>query len=111
MKLPPGKCVFINPAYSNKNEGSVPLLKSLKIPQAIRDIEEYNQQRWANIVSLLARKSTQKFPTQQNLDMRIANINNRFPLSQNTPEVSNNSLPLDMSEVSSLIDVESNVFI
>jgi type IV secretory pathway TraG/TraD family ATPase VirD4 len=111
LKLPPGKCVFINPAYSNKNEGSVPLLKSLKIPQAIRDIEEYNQQRWANIVSLLARKSTQKFPTQQDLDIRIANINNRFPLSQNTPEVSNNSLPLDMSEVSSLIDVESNIFI
>lgn len=111
LKLPPGKCVFINPAYSNKNEGSVPLLKSLKIPQAIRDIEEYNQQRWTKIVSLLARKSTQKFPTQQDLDMRIAEINNRFPLSQNTPEVSNNSLPLDMSEVSSLIDVESNIFI
>ena len=111
LKLPPGKCVFINPAYSNKNEGSVPLLKSLKIPQAIRDIEEYNQQRWTKIVSLLARKSTQKFPTQQDLDIRIAEINNRFPLSQKSPEVSNNSLPLDMSEVSSLIAPESNVFI
>lgn len=111
LKLPPGKCVFINPAYSNKNEGSVPLLKSLKIPQAIRDIEEYNQQRWTKIVSLLARKSTQKFPTQQDLDIRIAEINNRFPLSQKSPEVSNNSLPLDMSEVSSLIASESNIFI
>ncbi len=111
LKLPPGKCVFINPAYSNKNEGSVPLLKSLRIPQAIRDIEEYNQQRWTNIVSLLARKSTQKFPTQQDLDIRVADINNRFPLSQKSPEVSNNSLPLDMSEVSSLITPESNIFI
>lgn len=111
LKLPPGKCVFINPAYSNKNEGSIPLLKSLKIPKAIRDIEEYNQQQWTEVVSLLARKSTQKFPTQEDLDTRIADINNRFPLPQNPSEAPKKSLPLDMSEVSSLIAPDSNVFI
>jgi type IV secretory pathway TraG/TraD family ATPase VirD4 len=111
LKLPPGKCAFINPAYSNKNEGSVPLLKSIKIPQAISDIEEYNQQQWTKLVSLLARKSTQKFPTQHDLDIRIADINNRFPLPQDPKEAANNSLPLDISEVSSLFDNDSNVFI
>lgn len=111
LKLPPGKCVFINPAYSNKNEGSIPLLKSLKIPKAILAIEEYNQQQWTKVVSLLARKSTQKFPTQEDLDTRIADINNRFPLPQNPSESPKKSLPLDMSEVSSLIAPDSNVFI
>lgn len=111
LKLPAGKCVFINPAYSNKNEGSVPLLKSIKIPKAILDIEEYNQQQWTKLVSLTKRKSTQKFPTQHDLDIRIADINNRFPMPQNPKESANNSLPLDISEVSSLIDADDNVFI
>lgn len=111
LKLPPGKCVFINPAYSNKNEGSVPLLKSIKVPKAILNIEEYNQQQWSKLVSLLARKSTQKFPTQHDLDIRIADINNRFPIPQNPTESANNSLPLDMSEVSSLINTDEDVFI
>ncbi|WGV29076.1 type IV secretory system conjugative DNA transfer family protein [Halotia branconii] len=111
LKLPVGKCVFINPAYSNKNEGSVPLLKSIKIPKAILDIEEYNQQQWTKFVSLLARKSTQKFPTQHDLDIRIADINNRFPIPQNPKDAANNSLPLDISEVGSLFDADSSVFI
>lgn len=114
LKLLAGKCVFINPAYSNKQEGSVPLLKSIKISKVLEDIEEYNQLHWQKLVSHLARKSTQRFPTQQDLDLRIADINRRFPIPQNSSEAPQNSLPLDISEVSSLMSAEStdsNVFI
>jgi len=113
LKLPAGKCVFINPAYSNKKEGSVPLLKSIKIPKAILAIEEYNQQQWHKLVSQLARRSTQKFPSQQDLDMRISDINSRFPLPQNSKEVPNNS-SLSLDEMSSLLSetsADENVFI
>jgi type IV secretory pathway TraG/TraD family ATPase VirD4 len=113
LKLPAGKCVFINPAYSNKKEGSVPLLKSIKIPKAILTIEEYNQKQWHNLVSQLAKKSTQKFPTQQDLDMRIAEIERRFPLPQNSKEATNNS-SLSLNEMASLLSdtsADENVFI
>ncbi|BAT56751.1 transfer complex protein TrsK-like protein (plasmid) [Nostoc sp. NIES-3756] len=80
LKLPPGKCVFINPAYANKNEGSVPLLKTIKIPKLILSIEEYNQQQWDKLVVKMAIKSTQSTPTQQDLDQRIALVDRRLPI-------------------------------
>jgi type IV secretory pathway TraG/TraD family ATPase VirD4 len=80
LKLPPGKCVFINPAYANKNEGSVPLLKTIKIPKSILSIEEYNQQQWNKLVVRMAMKSTQSTPTQQDLDQRIALVDRRLPI-------------------------------
>lgn len=82
LKLPAGKCVFINPAYSNKTEGSVPLLRSIKIPKAIITIDEYNQTNWKKIVSLLVRKSTQTVPTREDLDVRIEDFNSRFPIPE-----------------------------
>ncbi|MDB9370679.1 type IV secretion system DNA-binding domain-containing protein [Nodularia spumigena CS-586/05] len=82
LKLPAGKCVFINPAYSNKQEGSVPLLRSIKIPKAIITIDEYNQTNWKKIVSFLARKSTQTVPTIEDLDVRIEDFNSRFPIPE-----------------------------
>ncbi len=98
-----GKCVFINPAYANKKEGSVPLLKTIKISQTLKNIEKYNQLKWARIVSLLARKSTQRFPSQQDLALRVMQVESRFPLPDNPQAVSNNS-GLTFKEVGSMIN-------
>jgi len=112
LKLTLGKCVFINPAYSNKREGSVPLLKSIKLSEHLQKIEQYNQQHWSTLISHFARKSPQKFPTKQDLDLRIAEVNQHFPLPQNSNDTKDtknqNSLPLGISEVSSLISSESS---
>ncbi|MHC5853925.1 type IV secretory system conjugative DNA transfer family protein [Nostoc sp.] len=91
LKLIAGKCVFINPAYANKKEGSVPLLKTIKINDSLKNIEKYNQLKWARIVSLLARKSTQKFPSQQDLALRVKQVDSRFPIPQNS-QLSNPNL-------------------
>jgi type IV secretory pathway TraG/TraD family ATPase VirD4 len=108
LKLIAGKCVFINPAYSNKKEGSVPLLKAIKISQPLENIDRYNQTKWEHIVSLLARKSTQKIPSQKDLDLRIEQIQQRFPLpdnSQTTPQKtpSNPSPAFSIGEVNTLV--------
>lgn len=95
LKLPPGKCVFINPAYSNKNEGSVPLLKTIKIPKSILSIEEYNQKHWDKLVVRMAMKSTQKTPTQQDLDQRIAEVDRRLPIPVEPVEPGVQMLPVD----------------
>lgn len=91
LKLIAGKCVFINPAYANKKEGSVPLLKTIKINESLKNIDKYNQLKWARIVSLLARKSTQKFPSGQDLALRVRQVDSRFPIPQNS-QVSNPNL-------------------
>jgi type IV secretory pathway TraG/TraD family ATPase VirD4 len=90
LKLIAGKCIFINPTYANKKEGSVPLLKTIKISPTLKNIEKYNQLKWPRIVSLLARRSTQKFPSQQDLALRVKQVELRFPIPQNPQAVSNN---------------------
>ena len=95
LKLPSGKCVFINPAYANKEEGSVPLLKSIKIPKTILLLEESNQQQWDKLVVTLAIKSTQKTPTQQDLDIRIREVDRQLPIPQEPVEAGVEALPVD----------------
>ncbi|MBD2450506.1 type IV secretory system conjugative DNA transfer family protein [Nostoc sp. FACHB-152] len=106
LKLVAGKCVFINPAYSNKTEGSVPLLKKIKISQPLENIDTYNQLKWHELVSLLARKSTQKFPDQQDLALRVAQIEQRFPIPSNPDSAPKNPSKLKISDVHTLINQE-----
>lgn len=82
LKLPPGKCVFINPAYSNKNEGSVPLNKKIKIAKAILNIDAYNNSIWNKIIKKLAKQSTQKIPSQEDLNNRIQEVDRLYPIPQ-----------------------------
>ena len=103
LKLPAGKCVFINPAYSNKKEGSVPQLKNINIPQILRDIDRYNEKRWKPVVSKLARKSTQRYPTQYDLDLRVNDVNNRFPPPATQDNNPNNKV-LSVGEIKSILD-------
>ena len=95
LKLPPGKCIFINPAYSNKNEGSVPLLKNIKVPKYIVGLEQENDSKWDQIINNLASKSTQKRPTQSDLDIRVQEVDKKFPMPQAPVQAGNAPLPVD----------------
>ncbi len=95
LKLPPGKCLFINPAYSNKDEGSVPLLKNIKVPKFIIGLEQQNDENWDGVIKQLARKSTQKKPTQEDLDSRVSEVDKRFPIPQAPVAAGNVPLPVD----------------
>ncbi|MEH1791443.1 type IV secretory system conjugative DNA transfer family protein [Nostoc sp.] len=95
LKLPPGKCLLINPAYSNKNEGSVPILKNIKIPKYIIGLEQENDTKWDKVIKELARKSTQKKPTQEDLDLRVKEVDRKFPIPQAPVQAGNAPLPVD----------------
>ncbi|MBW4632967.1 MAG: type IV secretion system DNA-binding domain-containing protein [Iphinoe sp. HA4291-MV1] len=95
LKLPPGKCVFINPAYDNNKEGSVPILKSIKVPKYIISLESENGNNWDKLITKLARKSTQKRPTQEDLDIRVKEVDKRFPIPQAPVQAGNAPLPVD----------------
>ncbi|MBW4512183.1 MAG: type IV secretion system DNA-binding domain-containing protein [Scytonematopsis contorta HA4267-MV1] len=95
LKLPPGKCLFINPAYSNKNEGSVPMLRNIKVPKYIIGLEQQNDANWDKVILALAKKSTQRKPTQEDLDLRVSEVNERFPIPQAPVQAGNAPLPVD----------------
>lgn len=95
LKLPPGKCVFINPGYDNKKEGSVPLLKTIKVSKYLIGLEKENGNNWDKLIKQLARKSTQKRPTQEDLDFRVKEVDKRFPIPQAPVQAGNSPLPVD----------------
>jgi type IV secretory pathway TraG/TraD family ATPase VirD4 len=95
LKLPPGKCIFINPAYCNQNEASVPLLKTIKIPKVLINIEQENDSRWTSLIAQLTEKSTQQRPTQEDLDKRVAEVNKLFPIPQQPVQAGAVPLPID----------------
>ncbi len=95
LKLPPGKCIFINPAYSNKDEASVPLLKAIKVPKALINIEQANDIGWDKLIVELTKKSTQKRPTQEDLDKRVAEVDKLFPIPQQPVQAGAVPLPVD----------------
>ncbi|WP_193200319.1 type IV secretory system conjugative DNA transfer family protein [Nostoc sp. MG11] len=95
LKLPPGKCVLVNPAYANSKEGSVPILKTVKIPKALEDIDNYNQQNWKKIINQVARRSTQKTLTQSDLEARIREVDKKFPIPQQPVEAGVQPLSAD----------------
>lgn len=95
LKLPPGKCIFINPAYSNKNEASVPLLKAIKVPKALINIEQENDVGWKILIDKLTKESTQKRPTQEDLDARVTEVNKLFPIPQQPVQAGTVPLPVD----------------
>lgn len=95
LKLKPGKCVFINPAYDNQKEGSVPLLKDIKISKYFIQLEDENGNNWDKLVKKLARKSTQRKPTQEDLDLRVTEVDKRFPIPQAPVQAGNAPLPVD----------------
>lgn len=100
LKLPPGKCIFINPAYSNKNEGSVPLIKKVKIPKAILDIDVNNNSQWDKVIKKLARKSTQQIPSKEDLNLRVQEVDKVYPIPQEPVQAG--AQPLSTDNISSM---------
>lgn len=46
LKLPPGKCVFMNPGYENQKETSIPLVRQIHIPEEEIKIIELLKPFW-----------------------------------------------------------------
>ena len=94
LKLPSGKCVFINPAYSNKDESSVPLLKKIRLPRSEFKIDAKTRAKWLRIVRKSIKHSTQKIPTKDDLIKRVQEVNRVYPLLDQSAQPENKPLTL-----------------
>lgn len=93
-KLTTGKCVLINPAYSRKDEGSIPLILKVKVPRADLAQEAWSKARWPKVRDRLIVASHQQFNseehTREQLASRMAIAEQIFPLpKQSTPSAPN----------------------
>ncbi len=49
LKLDQGECVFINPAYKNHTEASIPLRTKLRVPRSEVTLQAESEKLWRNI--------------------------------------------------------------
>lgn len=80
LKLPAGKCILINPGYSNEKEASVPIEQRVKIPTADLKAFQESEQEWEKVREQLKRSSGQRPPSTEELKKRYVASNSLYPL-------------------------------
>ncbi|NES01774.1 MAG: type IV secretory system conjugative DNA transfer family protein [Okeania sp. SIO2F4] len=91
-RFPPGKCVYINPGYKRKNEGSVPISAFLKLDRAAAS--ELSEAIWPKLRKKLTEKTKQKSEfdeiRKQQVEKRLAYVKEKFPLPDDSDIPPNN---------------------
>jgi hypothetical protein len=91
-KFVPGKCVFINPAYANKDEGSIPLLTRISLPKADEEADDWCRSVWNKVQKRLIQNSKQKVFSEdlsrQEIAKRMAIAEEFFPLPEDPKKTS-----------------------
>jgi type IV secretory pathway TraG/TraD family ATPase VirD4 len=88
LKLPTGKCILVNPGYSNDEESSVPIEQKIKIPD--RDLRAFkkSEDRWKTVQKELTAASGKGTLEASNLAERYSMAESLFPLPQNREKAS-----------------------
>ncbi|HEY9645405.1 MAG TPA: type IV secretion system DNA-binding domain-containing protein [Chroococcidiopsis sp.] len=85
-KFPTGKCVFVNPAYQRHDEGSIPLILTIKVPAQDLQEEDWSRRRWDQVRQRLIANSHQVFNSDEQskaeIDRRMAIAQQMFPLAE-----------------------------
>ena len=70
LRLPPGKCVLINPGFVSQGEAAIPIQQTIKIPKADIQTSEASEALWDKIHERLVQRSPQHIPTTKDLEKR-----------------------------------------
>lgn len=82
LRLPPGKCILINPGFTSRGEAAIPIQQAIKIPKADVQASEGSEALWAKIHARLVRRSPQQMPTAADLEKRRQMVEAMLPEPQ-----------------------------
>jgi type IV secretory pathway TraG/TraD family ATPase VirD4 len=82
LRLPPGKCVLINPGFTARGEAAIPIQQTIKIPKADIQATEASEALWEKIHARLVRRSPQRIPTTEDLERRRQMVEAMLPEPQ-----------------------------
>jgi type IV secretory pathway TraG/TraD family ATPase VirD4 len=80
LKLPTGKCILVNPGYSNDEESSVPIEQKIRIPSADLGAFEASKKKWDTVKEKLIQKSGQVKLKADDLEDRYSEAESLYPL-------------------------------
>ncbi len=112
LKLPAGKCILINPGYSNDDESSVPIEQKVKIPAGDLRALGKSEGRWKKVKGELIENSGQKKLDASDLEDRYTMAEKLYPLPGNverSPEKTQTISSEPFFNKSTLKDVKSSL--
>jgi type IV secretory pathway TraG/TraD family ATPase VirD4 len=79
LKLPAGACVFINPAYANQKEASIPLKLKVKIGESEIQRRAYGEAKFNLFIQQLKKKIQHSAITNEDIQIRIDSLTKMIP--------------------------------
>jgi type IV secretory pathway TraG/TraD family ATPase VirD4 len=87
LKLPPFHCIYINPAYGQKEEASVPQRLKIKVsPKELKAMDS-SQGAWINLRQNLIKRNILHSPTEADLKTRMDTFDAMFPIAKQQTEM------------------------
>lgn len=82
LRLPPGKCILINPGFTSRGEAAIPIQQTINIPQADVQASAGSEALWPKIQARLVCRSPQQKPTTDDLEQRRQMVEALLPEPQ-----------------------------
>jgi type IV secretory pathway TraG/TraD family ATPase VirD4 len=79
LKLPAGSCIFINPAYANQTEASIPMKLKVKIGDGEIKRREYGEAKFGSVIERLKKKNQHSQIMSNDIHLRINALDNFIP--------------------------------
>jgi TraM recognition site of TraD and TraG len=89
LKLPAGDCVFINPAYANAKEASVPIRLKVKVGDGEMQRRAYGEKHFSLVINKLKKEVGHVAVTSSSIKKRIDALNDFIPSKKHQQSRSN----------------------
>jgi TraM recognition site of TraD and TraG len=79
LKLPAGTCVFINPAYANQTEASIPMKLKVHVGDGELKRRAYGEAKFSSVIERLKKKNQHSPITANDIKKRVTALDNFIP--------------------------------
>ncbi len=87
LKLPAGDCIFINPAYANKNEASVPIKLKVEVGDGEMQRRAYGEKNFNSVIERLKHHLQHPQITSEDIQKRVVAIQKIIPSESEKKEM------------------------
>jgi hypothetical protein len=102
LKLPAGHCIFINPAYANQQEASIPMKLKVEIGDGEIQRRAYGEKHFGLVIKELKKKNPQLKITSNDIKDRIDSLQKTIPDQHHIKKEIDSELDKLESELESL---------
>jgi hypothetical protein len=99
LKLPAGHCIFINPAYANRQEASIPMKLKVNVGEGELKRRAYGESKFDLVIKQLKKQTQLSAITTNDIQIRIEALSKIIPIKEQESDILNKELQEMNSEI------------